>query len=156
MKNRELNELIPYIQQNIKIGTYTPLNKMESKTIRSYYLEKFNDYFNSNHIDTNKIILDKNTELIIANGYNRVVIGDYGLYLEISSSQIEFDNLYIKRDQEWRLNSKKFKNIKYYWYEVAENSAKIYYQINLVKYADYRIGYYYVSPYEITLEEKDV
>ena len=156
MKNRELHELIVYIQQNIEIGIYTPLNKVESKTIRHYYLEKFNDYFNSNYIDTNKMILDKNTELTIARGYDRIVIGDYGLYFEISPSQIEFDNLYIKRDQEWRLNSDKFKNIKYYWYEVAENSAKIYYQVNVVKYADYKIGYYYVSPFEVILEGIDV
>ena len=135
MKNRNLEELINYIQENIKMGTYTPLNKIESKTIRNHYLGELN-FESKNNVE----IFDFNTGIKIASGYDRIVVGDYGPYLEINSNQIEFDNLYIKQNQSWRLNSEKFKNVKYYWYEVAENSVKIYYQISTVKYADYKVG----------------
>ena len=148
MKNRSLEELINFIQENIKIGTYIPLNKIESKIIRNYYLEELNF-----ELKKDVEIFDLITGIKIASGYERIVVGDYGPYLEINSNQIEFDNLYIKQNQSWRLNSEKFKNVKYYWYEIAENSAKIYYQISTVKYADYKVGYYYVSPYEIKLGE---
>lgn len=148
MKNRSLEELINFIQENIKIGTYIPLNKIESKIIRNYYLEELNF-----ELKKDVEIFDLITGIKIASGYDRIVVGDYGPYLEINSNQIEFDNLYIKQNQSWRLNSEKFKNVKYYWYEIAENSAKIYYQISTVKYADYKVGYYYVSPYEIKLGE---
>jgi len=155
MKNRSLGELIKYIQQNIETGTYVPLNRVESQVIREYYKNQFNlKYDLSLGLFHDKKILDLNTNIKIASGYERIVIGDYGAYFEISPDQIEFDNIYIKQNQSWRLNSEKFKSVKYYWYEVAENSAKIYYQIGLVKYADYRIGYYYVSPDEVIFEEE--
>jgi len=152
MKNRSLEELIKYIQQNIEIGIYTPLNKVESQIIREHYKNQFELKFVLPHSNYNGNILDLNTNIKIANGYERIIIGDYGIYLEINSDQIEFNNIYIKQNQGWRVNSEKFKSVKYYWYEVAKNSAKIYYQIGLVKYADYKIGYYYVSPDEVRLD----
>ena len=75
-------------------------------------------------------IYDALTGVKIASGYTRLVIGDYGAYLEISEEQIEFNNICIKNGQEWRLDKQRYPNSKYYWYvtDNIEGATKIYYQ----------------------------
>lgn len=87
----------------------------------------------------------------ISSGYNRIVIGDYGAFVEISSENIIKDNIFCKPGQEWRNSDESFaQNIKYLWLTTKDNSnCKIYFQKKKVTYADYIPGMYYISPYEI-------
>lgn len=84
-------------------------------------------------------------------GYTRVVIGDYGAFIEISPAQICKDALCCKPGQEFRYEDPRFaKNVKYVWLTAKDLSdCKIYYQKKTVSYADYVPGMYYISPYEV-------
>ena len=94
-------------------------------------------------------IYSKNMTLI-SNGYDRIVIGDYGAFIEIDESKIIKDNLCIKTGQEYRLIDEKYKNnVKYIWLTINDDSdVKIYLQKKKVSYADYKPNKYYVSIFE--------
>ena len=85
---------------------------------------------------------------VIASGYERVVVGDYGAYLELTEDQFTLkDQLVVAPKQSWRLNQEYVEraglSIKYYWYELF--GVKVYHQVATVKYADYKPGFYYLS-----------
>ena len=82
---------------------------------------------------------------IIATGYNRVVSGQRGKYVEFYISQINWELFNIlPPSQTWRLTS-----IYAYYMEYRSNctsNIKLYLQQRTVSYADYRIGLCYISP----------
>ena len=77
--------------------------------------------------------------------YVRVVHGGRGAYVELTKDQItvplqsKFGNEVPK---EIDLNSPFY----YYYLQPVGRKEKVYWQIKTVKYADYKIGYYYISP----------
>lgn len=83
----------------------------------------------------------------IAERYERVVIGDYGAYVEFAADDINVPMI-VPYNQQWRLDSdyvaKHKLSIKYHHYEIV-NGIKVYHQVATVKYADYKPGYYYIS-----------
>lgn len=88
---------------------------------------------------------------MICTGYDRIVIGDYGAFVEISPDKICSNALMCKPGQEYRYQDERYaKNIKYYWLTAKDTSGcKIYLQKKIVDYADYIPGMYYISPYEL-------
>jgi len=91
----------------------------------------------------------------ICSGFKRIVIGDYGAFIEISPDQICKSSLMCKPGQEYRYNDIRYaKNVKYLWLTTKNKSdCKIYLQKKKVDYADYIPGMYYVSPYEVFITE---
>lgn len=89
----------------------------------------------------------------LCTGYTRIVIGDYGAFVEVSPEQIVKENLIVKRGQEFRINEPQYRDrIKYHWLTSKDKSdCKIYFQQKTVAYADYLPGMYYISPYECSL-----
>ena len=87
----------------------------------------------------------------IARGYLRIVIGERGPYIEFDRYQIVAENLHMPHDQEWR----KTHNAAYYLEYRTRCSAAvmIYYQKKLVDYADYRLGYFYIDPEDLTCDQ---
>lgn len=87
-------------------------------------------------------------------GYERIVIGDYGAFVEISPENMREESLCCKQGQEYRFTDERFsENVKYLWLTVKDKSGcKIYFQKKKVSYADYLPGMYYVSPYEVYKE----
>lgn len=102
------------------------------------------------------------TEALIGRGYQRIVFGDHGPYIEFEFEQIEFDNLTCTRS-----------GIGYFdtYYPRDGSGIKVYGQRMSVKnlpnppkgkrtfrgnrkegYADYKIGMYYISPWEKNLK----
>lgn len=77
--------------------------------------------------------LESKSGTIIAKGYNRIVIGDYGASIEITKEQIYKNALCVKKGEEYRYKS----------------DCKIYFQQKRVSYADYKVGMFYISPYEL-------
>lgn len=93
---------------------------------------------------------------LFAKGYDRIVIGDYGAFIEIPESLIIKGMLKVAEGQEYRFENQ-YKNCKYYWLTVKDNSnIKIYLQRNIVNYADYKVGFYYVSVYEVETVPKEL
>ena len=81
---------------------------------------------------------------LIATKYQRVVIGHRGPYVEFSKDDININQLYIPKNQLYRLSDPKV-----YYIEFRTNdksNIKVYYQMRSVAYADYRIEYFYISP----------
>jgi len=81
---------------------------------------------------------------LFANDFERVVHGDRGDYVELTDKQIEV-NLISKFNQPLpdQVSNEPFY---YYWLVPEGRDEKIYWQVNLVEYADYKKGYYYISP----------
>ena len=93
-----------------------------------------------------------NTGILLLTGYTRVVIGGRGPYVEFINTDIVFSNIHIPTNQKYRFN-----NPNVYYLEYRSNDAsnvKIYYQLKTVNYADYRINYGYISPFDLYLQEQ--
>ena len=88
---------------------------------------------------------------VIANGYNRIVIGDYGSFIEISPSQILMDKLHVREGQTYRIEDPRYaEHVKYLWYTANDwSDVKVYLQKRTVEYSDYKPGMIYVSVYEV-------
>ena len=88
---------------------------------------------------------------LLAQGYLRVVIGGRGPYVEFEEGNIIKSSFGIPQDQMWRFDS----DICYYYeYRSKDESyVKLYRQRKLVKYADYKVGFFYMSPYELTSDK---
>jgi len=83
---------------------------------------------------------------VISNGYNRVVIGQRGPYVEFNKNQIFCNRLYIPNSQLYRLSDPK---VYYIEFRTTDFDAKVYYQMRSVAYADYKIGCFYISPNDL-------
>lgn len=121
--------------------------------------QKYRDFFKENIPAF--LSIDKSvTELVtpcgtpICNGYDRIVIGDYGAFIEFSEDAIASEFI-IQPGQEYRVNDDKYKNnVKYIWLTVKDQSGiKIYKQRRGVKYADYKLNRYYVSVHEVAIAD---
>lgn len=99
--------------------------------------------------DTTK--LETRSGTVIASGYNRIVIGDYGAFVEFSRAQANARHLKIKEGQSYRIEDPRYaEHVKYLWLTADDNSdVKVYDQKRLVEYADYKPGMLYVSVYEV-------
>ncbi len=127
---------------------YKPLEDPEQrKILHQYYydeLMKKNPTFLGTNI--NKPLINE-SGTVIADGFTRTVIGDYGAYVEISADQIKIGNLRPKFG-----TNKPNRPVKYIWLVTNDSSiTKIYEQKKTVNYADYKPGFYYVDPYEVII-----
>ena len=89
--------------------------------------------------------------LQIAHDFERIIHGGRGDYIEISLDQIIELSIIVPEKQVWRLDNEKV----YYWEFRSKDISDImlYFQMRLVKYADYKIGFFYVDPYDVVLKE---
>ena len=95
-------------------------------------------------LEGSNLELKTNFNTTIANKYERVVIGQRGPYVEFTSNQILCDKLFIPKNQLYRLSDPK---VYYIEFRINDDSnIKVYYQMRTVAYADYKIGYFYISP----------
>lgn len=98
---------------------------------------------------SNISLYTKGSLLKVSDGYKRIVIGGRGPYVEFTDDQIIFKSFHIPRNQLYRLTDKRV-----YYVEmrsVDENNVKLYYQLQTVAYADYKIGMLYISPFDLYL-----
>lgn len=91
--------------------------------------------------------------LAIARGFERIVHGGRGAYVEIHNDDILLQNIQIPDDQLWRVGN----DMAYYVESrsLCSNRVKFYFQQKLVDYADYKIGFWYVSPIDLQDFETD-
>ena len=93
--------------------------------------------------DTNNVLFTEFKELV-AHRYTRIVLGQRGPYVELSKVDIGLD---IPKGEEWRVAS----HLAYYVHYRAKGRSpiKVYKQLRTVKYADYKVGMYYISPMDL-------
>lgn len=97
------------------------------------------------------MIYTKREETLIATGYTRIVTA-YGKYkyYEIPEDKIVSTNIFIPWGCEWRTEINSY----YIEYRTKDmDYVMIYYQMKKVKYADYKIHYYYINVEDVKLIE---
>jgi len=122
---------------------YHPFEENQSKMLREMIESKLNmPVMGDNYCQ----LYFKNTNIVLSNGYKRVVIGDYGAYIEITPKQINLNTIKSR----WAAKPKR--KVKYIWMVPRDTKvrAKVYFQKGKVSYADYIPGLYYIAPEEIT------
>ena len=81
---------------------------------------------------------------LFASGYERVVHGGRGDYVELKREQIKVNlRSHFNQPVPLELTDEEFF---YYWLEPIGREEKVYWQCNTVGYADYKRNYYYISP----------
>lgn len=82
----KLNEALDLVNQNIKNGWWTPLKEPARTLVRNHYLTKLQELnFVLGKVEAD--IFNKGGTLI-SNGYERIVIGDYGPYIEFDAYSV--------------------------------------------------------------------
>jgi len=86
----------------------------------------------------------------ICEWYDRIVIGDYGAFIEFREDAITND-FKIAPGQDYRVYDERYnQRVKYLWLTIDDNSEiKIYKQVREVSYADYKVNRYYISVHEV-------
>ena len=90
--------------------------------------------------------------LHIATGYTRIVIGGRGPYIEFTTDMMINNHMHIPDNQLYRFN-----DMRVYYIEYRTNNddnVKIYKQLKTVSYADYKIGMWYISPFDLLADGK--
>lgn len=125
---------------------YKSLPSEKSEYYRKIWTENIPEGLDINGSD---IDIYTNTGVLICSGYHRIVIGDYGAFIEFLPEQANRDDYIIKEGQEYRVNNPRYMyNVKYNWLTIKDTDLKIYEQKKTVTYADYKAGRYYISPHE--------
>lgn len=135
------------------------IRDVQRKLIEKYKYKKlpdnlssiYREYFKNNIpsclcIDGGNDILYTYSGTAICSNYDRIVIGDYGAFVEFSEPYVGTEFV-IESGQEYRINNEKYrKNVKYICLTVDDGSGiRIRYQKRPVLYADYLPGKYYVD-----------
>lgn len=122
--------------------------------------EKYREFFRSNIPDwlsedgSDETLFTANGS-VICKGYDRIVVGDYGAFIEFSEErlpeQYPTPTLVVPADQRFRIEDERYSgHVKYVWMTVPDGSGvKVYLQKKKVTYADYKPGKYYVSVHEV-------
>lgn len=127
---------------------YSPLPKDLSKKYREY----FKNNIPSCLLGSTDKELQTSKGTTVSNGFVRIVVGDYGAFIEFNKEQANAKAYVVAPGQEYRINNPRYSNVKYHWYTIDDGSnVKIYYQKRKVSYADYKPGMYYVSVHEVIL-----
>lgn len=150
--------IITRLREEETKGIYNVLSPEERVIVHSFWREKY-----SKLPPADKAVSIYTDDIKIASGYTRLVIGDHGAYLEISRDQMDVKMLEIPKNRRNRKHlladeklfilkdEKSLKlcnpfHMKYVWLQPVGRSEKIYLQVGLVKYADYKIGMFYIDP----------
>ncbi|KKK71190.1 hypothetical protein LCGC14_2916390 [marine sediment metagenome] len=90
------------------------------------------------------------TGLKVSEGFERIVIGGRGPYIEFQTDQLFLPVLHIPQHCQYRVDSPRVYYIEYRTKDEA--GVKVYHQKKVVSYADYKIGLWYISPSDLYLE----
>lgn len=148
-------EIENFIENLIKQYNYSPLNYEESCKVRQYYKENIPPYLSVN--GGNALYSKKGIQ--ICKCYNRIILTDYGAFIEIENINAFKHNYVLEFGEQWRVYDKRYKDeIDYIWLTTyLYDDMKIYYYKRLVSYGDFRIGCYYIPVWEVyPLEKLDV
>lgn len=141
-------KMLQYQEQLAHQHRYKPIPRTFFQDVRTEFEDALPDWC---VMSGNSVPLATVCGTVIANGYTRIVIGDYGAFVEISPSQILMSRLHVKEGQTYRIEDPRYaEHVKYLWYTANDRSdVKVYIQKRTVEYADYKPDMIYVSVYEV-------
>ena len=136
-----VDDALEIAAENLANNRWVPLEPRVRKLVRDFYRSQLKLSEGGG-----EQVLQNAAGTIVAKGYDRFVVGDYGAYVEINSDQIIKDHIRPK----WPGEPKR--PVKYLWLETKDNEkTKVYYQKGKVGYADYKIGMYYIDCRDLIL-----
>lgn len=140
--------MLKYQEQLARDYGYKPIPRTFFCDVRAEFQKALPKWCN---VSGDTISLETADGTVITNGYNRIVIGDYGAFVEFSRVQAYMRRLKIKEGQAYRVEDPRYaEHVKYLWLTANDSSnVKVYEQKRPVEYADYKPGMLYVSVYEV-------
>lgn len=140
--------MLRYQEQLANEQKYKPIPRTFFCDVRAEFQKALPEWCN---VSGDTISLETANGTVITNGYNRIVIGDYGAFVEFSRVQACMRRLKIKEGQMYRAKDPRYaEHVKYLWLTADDGSnVKVYDQKRPVEYADYMPGMLYVSVYEV-------
>lgn len=104
-------------------------------------------------IEGSTLKLTTGSGLLICDGYCRVVIGGRGPYIEMRPDQVIKKNIEVPTSERWRFEHDRYHDICYHeWRSKDIFNVKLYEQTGTVEYADYKVGMWYVSPFDVRIQ----
>lgn len=94
-------------------------------------------------------LFSRNSNIHLTTGYSRIVIGKRGPYVEFSKENIIWDHFRVLPKDLYRLDDPWIFYIE--WRSKDSSNTKLYEQKKIVAYADYKIGMYYICPFDLYL-----
>jgi hypothetical protein len=89
----------------------------------------------------------------VATGYTRIVIGGRSPYIEFLPGHLIWDSLHIPDDEKYRTEHQWTDRVYYVeWRSNDESKVKVYERKRTVEYADYKVGLFYISPFDLFVE----
>ena len=142
---KKVSRLISYLVDTYKYKS-VPIT-LELGDVREIYRRNLPEWCK---IDGDVVLLRTKRGTPVMRGYDRIVIGDYGAFVETTTDKIFRKYIRVKSDQAFRMNDPQYTKCKYIWLTATdESNVKIYFQKRPVNYADYVPGKIYVNPYEL-------
>ena len=143
MLDEQIKLVLDKVIENIKRNRYDKLSPADSQIARHAYLLRLN------LPSVGSLHFYNTCDTLVAAGYNRIVVGDYGAYIEFTPEQVQLKNI------ENRWPGKPERKVKYIWMQTNDDDlTKVYLQKRKVDYADYQPGMYYVSPAYLFIDGK--
>mgnify|MGYP000837143077 CR=1 FL=1 len=107
-------KMLNYQEQLARQYRYKPISRTFFQDVRTEFEDALPDWC---VMSGNSVTLATLCGTEIANGYTRIVIGDYGAFVELSPSQICMDKLHVKEGQTYRIDDSRYaEHVKYLWY----------------------------------------
>lgn len=110
-----------YVNYLIEIYNYKKLLDKLSEYYWSLYLNLLNNNFKITGSNTDKLF--STNGILLSTGYKRIVISDYGAYIEFDRLQASVNNFIIDKSQKYRLSDRFINNIKYLWMTTDRKSV---------------------------------
>ena len=124
------------------------------RAIPQKYRAEIHNFYKNNlpsnfRLEGDSAPLFSSSGLKLCEGYNRVVIGDYGAFIEVSPQNMVIENIQVQTGQEYRDFNPHYNHVKFSWLTPIDDSGiKISFQKKPVEYGDFLPGFYYISPYD--------
>lgn len=142
------------IESLVKKFSYKPLSPQLSQIMRKFYIENLPLPPEFKDLKGRRIVLLSSCGTVLLQEYDRIVVGDYGAFIEFTRPA---SPLIVEKGQSYRQQPRYKNNVKYDWLTLQDDShIKVYHQKRTVKYADYLVGKYYVSPYQIKIVDTTI
>lgn len=104
--------------------------------------------------DGGRIKLKTKSNTVVCNGYDRIVFGGRGPYIEFNKNQLLDNAFFVPKSQLYRISDSRIYYIEFRSNDVS--NVKLYYQMRTVAYADYKLGYFYMSPLDLYTDDNIV
>lgn len=138
-----------HIQDIVKKYHYRKLPKQLSELSQDLYLRTLPEWCQLNGDSSATLITSSG--IVVCNGYKRIVVGDYGAFIEFTREQAVKHNICCAKGERYRFSDPSYSDkVKYYHYTTKDESdVKIYFQQKTVTYADYLPNNLYICPFEV-------